>query len=110
MNKYEMLYILNTEATDEVKESIIARFETLVKENGGEVESIDKWGVRKLAYAINYKQEGYYVLMTFACEPSLIKELDRVAGINENVLRRLITKRNAQLKLGEFYEQGISYW
>lgn len=95
MTKYEMLYILNTEATDEVKEAIIARFEQLVKDNGGEVESIDKWGNKKLAYPIDYKQEGYYVLMTFTSEPSLIKELDRVAGINENVLRRLITKRNA---------------
>lgn len=95
MTKYEMLYILNTEASDEVKEAVIGRFENLVKENGGEVESIDKWGNRKLAYAIDYKTEGYYVLMTFACDPSLIKELDRIAGINENVLRRLITKREA---------------
>ena len=95
MTKYEMLYILTADSTDEVKESIIAKFEQLVKENGGEVESIDKWGTRKLAYAIDYKTEGYYVLMTFASEPALIAELDRVAGINENVLRRLITKRIA---------------
>lgn len=92
--KYEMLYILNTEASDEVKESIIQRFQALVTDNGGVVESTDKWGAKKLAYPINYKVEGYYVLMTFTCDPSLIKELDRVAGINENVLRRLITKRN----------------
>ncbi len=95
MTKYEMLYILNAELTDEAKEAIIAKFEQLVKDNGGEVESIDKWGLRKLAYAIDYKSEGYYVLMQFTSETSLIKELDRVAGINENVLRRLITKRYA---------------
>ncbi len=95
MTKYEMLYILNAEATDEVKEAIINRFEAIVKDNGGEVEAIDKWGNKKLAYAIDYKTEGYYVLMTFACDPSLIKEIDRIAGINENVIRRLITKRNA---------------
>lgn len=95
MTKYEMLYILNAEATDETKEAIIAKFESLVKDNGGEVESIEKWGNKKLAYAIDYKTEGYYVLMNFASDPSLIKELDRVAGINENVLRRLITKHNA---------------
>ena len=63
MTKYEMLYILTADSTDEVKEGIIAKFEQLVKENGGEVESIDKWGVKKLAYAIDYKTEGYYVLM-----------------------------------------------
>ncbi|MBQ3165894.1 MAG: 30S ribosomal protein S6 [Clostridia bacterium] len=95
MTKYEMLYILNAELNDEAKEAIIAKFEQLVKDNGGEVEGIDKWGNKKLAYAINYKTEGYYVLMNFTSDPSFVKELDRVAGINENVLRRLITKRNA---------------
>lgn len=95
MTKYEMLYILNAELNDEAKEAIIAKFEQLVKDNGGEVEGIDKWGNKKLAYAINYKTEGYYVLMNFTSYPSFVKELDRVAGINENVLRRLITKRNA---------------
>ena len=92
MNKYEMLYILSTDLTDEVRESLIAKFESIVKENGGEVESTDKWGVKKLAYAINYKTEGFYVLMTFSAEPSLIKEIDRVAGITEGMMRRLITK------------------
>ena len=95
MTKYEMIYILNAELNDEAKEAIIAKFEQLVKDNGGEVEGIDKWGNKKLAYAINYKTEGYYVLMNFTSDPSFVKELDRVAGINENVLRRLITKRNA---------------
>ena len=92
MNKYEMLYILDTAMQDEQREAIIAKFEAVVKNNGGAVESIDKWGVKKLAYPIDYKAEGYYVLMTFECAPSLIKELKRVVGISEGVLRRLVTK------------------
>ncbi len=92
MNKYEMLYILANDLTDEAKDAIVAKFESVVKENGGEVESTDKWGTKKLAYAINYKTEGYYVLMTFSAQPSLIKELDRVAGITEGMMRRLISK------------------
>lgn len=92
MNKYEMLYILATDLTDEAKDAIVAKFESIVKESGGEVESTDKWGVKKLAYAINYKTEGFYVLMTFSAQPTLIKELDRVAGITEGMMRRLITK------------------
>lgn len=92
MNKYEMLYILGVDLADDQKDAIVAKFENIVKENGGEVENTDKWGVKKLAYAINYKTEGYYVLMTFSCKPELIKEIDRVAGITEGMMRRMISK------------------
>lgn len=92
MNKYEMLYILGVDLSDEAKDAIIAKFENVVKEGGGEVEATDKWGVRKLAYPINYKNDGYYVLMTFTCKPELVKELDRVAGITEGMMRRMISK------------------
>ena len=95
MKKYEMLYIIDNALADEAKEQIIAKFENLVKENGGVVEASDKWGAKKLAYAIDYKTEGYYVLLTFESEPDFVKELDRVAGITENVLRRMISVRNA---------------
>ena len=95
MKKYEMLYILDNAIDDEAKEAVVAKFENLVKDNGGTVEAIDKWGTKKLAYAIDYKTEGYYVLMTFESETSFVKELDRVAGITASVLRRLITVRNA---------------
>ncbi len=93
MTKYEMLYILSTKLEDEAKDAIIAKFEGIVTEAGGKVEGIDKWGVKKLAYAINYQTEGYYVLMTFECETSVIAEITRVAGITEGMLRQMVTKR-----------------
>ena len=93
MTKYEMLYIISTKLEDEAKEAVIAKFEGIVKNAGGTVESIDKWGVKKLAYAINYQTEGYYVLMTFECDPSVIAEITRVAGITEGMLRQMVTKR-----------------
>lgn len=92
MNKYEMLYILDATATDEAKEATIAKIEAIVTENGGTVEKTDKWGVKKLNYPINYKAEGYYVLMNFECDPALVAELTRVCGINELIIRNLITK------------------
>ncbi len=92
MRKYEMLYILSTELADETRDNIISKFENVVKENGGSVEKVDKWGVKKLVYPINYKTEGYYVLMTFESDVNLITELKRVAGITDGILRRLITK------------------
>ena len=72
---------------------MIAKFEGVVKNNGGVVEKTEKWGVKKLAYPIDYKTEGYYVLMTFECDATLVQEMKRVVGITEHVMRRLITKR-----------------
>ena len=93
MTKYEMLYILDASLTDEAKEGIITKFEDLVKNNGGVVEKTDRWGVKKLQYPINYKSEGYYVLMTFEAEKSIVVEIKRIAGITDGIIRRLITKR-----------------
>ena len=93
MTKYEMLYILDAALADEAKESIIKKFESLVTENGGVVENIDRWGVKKLQYPINYKTEGYYVLMTFEAAKTLVEEIKRIAGITDGLIRRLITKR-----------------
>lgn len=87
-----MLYILKSDLTDEARDAVIAKFENIVKESGGAVEKIDKWGVRKLAYDIDYKSEGFYVLMTFASEASALVELERVANITEEMLRRLVVK------------------
>lgn len=93
MTKYEMLYILDASLTDEAKESVIKKFEDLVTGNGGIVEKTDRWGVKKLQYPINYKTEGYYVLMMFEAERTLVVEIKRVAGITDGIIRRLITKR-----------------
>ena len=92
MRKYEMLYILNATLTYEEKDAIIAKFENVVKESDGNVCKVDKWGVKKLAYPINYKTEGFYVLMSFEATTTVVAELKRIAGITDGVIRRLITK------------------
>ncbi len=94
MAKYEMLYLLNNELTDEAKEAEIAKYEGIVKAMNGNVVSTDKWGTKKTAYPINYKTEAYYVLMTFEADGKVVEELKRVAGIDADVVRRLITKLN----------------
>ena len=93
MTKYEMLYILDVDLAEESKEAIIKKFEDLVTGNGGVIEKTDRWGVKKLCYPINYKSEGYYVLMQFELEKSKVLELEHVAAITDGVIRRMITKR-----------------
>ena len=93
MKTYEMLYVLDAAISDEAKEKLVAKFENIVSNDGGKVVSTDKWGVKKLAYPIKYKTDGYYVLMTFEAESAVVDELDRVAGLSAEVLRRMITKK-----------------
>jgi small subunit ribosomal protein S6 len=93
MTKYEMLYILDASLTDEAKDALIAKVEDLVNKNGGVIEKTERWGLKKLQYPINYKSEGFYVLMQFEAEKTFVEELKRVIGITDGIIRRLITKR-----------------
>ena len=93
MTKYEMLYILDNSLSDEAKDGIIKKVEDLVTANGGQIEKTERWGTKKLQYPINYKSEGYYVLMTFEAEKTLVVEIKRIVGITDGIIRRLITKR-----------------
>ena len=91
MKTYEMLYVVDSSVADEVKDGIQKKFEDVVTSANGSVVSVEKMGVKKLAYPINYKTDGNYVLFTFEAEGSVVKELDRVAGLTLEVLRRMIT-------------------
>ena len=91
MKTYEMLYVLDTSAADEVKDAVQKKFEDVVTSFGGNVVSVEKLGVKKLAYPISDKTDGNYVAFTFEAVGSAIKELDRVAGLTAEVLRRMIT-------------------
>ena len=93
MNKYEMLYIIDNDVQDEQKEVVINRLSDVVTNAGGVVENIDKWGTRKYAYPINYKNEGYYVLMNFESDPTVPGELDRQIRIMDETVRAMILKK-----------------
>ena len=65
MNKYEVVYIIDPAVEDEARKALIAKFNDLITGNGGSVDKVEEWGKRRLAYAIDYKTEGYYVLVNF---------------------------------------------
>ena len=89
---YEVVYIIDPAQGEENTAALVAKFKTLAEQNGSAVE-VEEWGSRKLAYPINYKTEGYYVLMTFTSEPSFPKELDRVLRITDGIMRSLTSAR-----------------
>jgi len=75
---------------------------SIIEKNGGEIVKVDNWGKRKLAYEIEKRKEGYYVLFLFRSSGDLVEELERNYRINNNVIRYLTVKR----KESECEEKG----
>ena len=93
MNRYEMIYIIDADLEEAARKELIEKVSALITNNGGEIEKVDEtWGKRRLAYAIDYKTEGWYVLVNFKAPVDLPRELERNLQINENVLRYLVIK------------------
>ena len=92
MNKYELIYIIDTALEEGARKDLIEKFNGIITANGGEVTKVDEWGKRRLAYAIDYKTEGYYVYVAFNAAPELPRELSRNLGINESIIRSQIVK------------------
>lgn len=90
--KYELMYIINPNLSEEETAAVVEKFKALVEQNGT-LEEVEEMGKRKLAYEINYISEGYYVLVKFTSGPDFPAELDRVLGITDGILRSLITRR-----------------
>ena len=94
MNKYEAMYIVTPEMEDEAIKGVIEKFSGIITANGGEIEKTDEWGRKKLAYPIDYKTEGYYVLVNFAAAPELPRELERNFRNDEIILRYMVVRQN----------------
>ena len=92
MNQYEVMYVIDAALEDGARVELINRFSELVKKNGGEIDRVDEWGKRRLAYTINYKTEGYYVLMYIKGPSELPRELERNMQISDSVLRYLVVR------------------
>ena len=96
MNRYELTYIIDTALEETARKELIEKVSALIAANGGEVEKVDEepWGkgAKRLAYPINYKTEGWYVLVTFKAPADLPRELERNLEIYDSVLRYLVVK------------------
>ena len=92
MTEYEVLYILSPKLEDAARDELIERFKSVVTSAGGSAEAV-KWGVRKLAYRINFMNEGFYVLMNFTAPEDIPAELERQMRITDAVMRFIVTKK-----------------
>ena len=89
MKKYELIYILRTDSDDETRQKIQDKLKGIIETNG-EVEAVDVWGNKKLAYQIQKMSDGYYVLVKFTAGPEVPKELDRNLKIMDQAIRHMI--------------------
>ena len=95
MNKYEVLYVIDPAMEDEPRKELIERFSGIITGNGGTVDKIDEWGKRRLAYPINFKNEGYCVLLHMTAAPEFPRELERNLQISDQIMRYLVTRIEA---------------
>ncbi len=87
------MYIISQDANDEQKEALIAKFSKMVEDKGGKIISLEKLGMKKFAYPINFKNEGYYVLMTFEAQPALVDEMNKLMNITEHIVRQMFIRK-----------------
>lgn len=91
INSYETLFVIDADLTEEETKALVEKFTKLIADNG-EIEETAEWGKRHLAYPINDKTEGYYVLVNFKSEATLPSELERIFGITEGILRSIVIR------------------
>ncbi len=90
--KYEVVFVVNPEFTEEAAKGLLDKFSGIITDNGGAVEKVDEWGKKKLAYPINDLTDGYYYVVDFTAKADVPAELDRVFNITDGILRSLIVK------------------
>ena len=95
MNKYELLYIISSDVAEEKREELIKKFSSYVENKGGIVEGIDKWGMRKLAYPINFRNEGFYVLMNITMDAQEVDAMAKLMNITEGIVRQMFVRKDA---------------
>lgn len=92
MNRYESIFIINPDVGEENIKTIVEKFKSLF-ESSAQLENIDEWGKRKLAYLIADKSEGYYVFVNFSAEPEFPRELERIYKITDGIIKYMVIKK-----------------
>lgn len=90
MNNYELMYIIPSQSSDEEKETLIAQVNSMIEKDNGKIESVERIGNKKLAYEINKKREGYYVLVNFTADAEVPNKLGSLLSITNNIMRYII--------------------
>ena len=92
MNQYETVFILTPVLSDEQMKETVAKFRDLLTDNGAEILNEEAWGLKKMAYAIDKKSTGFYCLIEFKGEPTIVNTLETGYRRDERVIRYMTTR------------------
>jgi small subunit ribosomal protein S6 len=92
MNSYEVMFIVDPDMGEENVTATVEKFKNMIEQKAT-LDSFAEWGKRRLAYLINDKSEGYYVLATMTAEPAFPAELERVFKITDGIMRYLVLRK-----------------
>jgi small subunit ribosomal protein S6 len=92
VDTYEAMLIIIPELDEEQVENTISRFQTIIERTGGEVGNVNHWGRRKLAYEIDHRTDGFYLVMEFTAGERTLTELKRILRVSDDVLRHMIVR------------------
>jgi small subunit ribosomal protein S6 len=98
MRVYEELFIVRPDAPEEEIDQLIEQLTTLIASQGGNVDKSDKWGVRKLAYRVQKRTEGFYILLQFVAKPETVMELERRLRVTDMVMKFLTVRIDEKMK------------
>lgn len=98
MRIYEQLFIVRPDAAEPEIDSYLEQITGLISGAGGNVRKLEKWGIRKLAYPVEKRHEGYYVLLEYSATPDVVKEIERRFRVSDLVLKYLTVRIDERLK------------
>ena len=98
MRIYEELFIVRPDITEEEADHIVDQVKSVITNAAGTVDKVEKWGVRKLAYRVGKRNEGYYILIQFSAVSSTGKEVERRLRVNDAVLKFISVRIDEKLK------------
>lgn len=98
MRIYEELFIIRPDASDEEIDQLSGQLKQVITDAGGTIEKEDRWGKRRLAYRVQKRDEGFYVLLHFSCGPEVVKELERRLRVTDLVLKYLTVRMDQKLQ------------
>jgi len=106
MRIYEELFVARPDVTDEEIDPFIEQLTKMITSQGGTVDKSDKWGIRKLAYRVQKRTEGYYVLLQFTAGPEAVKEIERRLRVSDMVMKFITVRIDEKLKKIEKRKKG----
>ena len=92
MRKYEVMAIISPDVDERQLQPIVDKYTAIITKEGGTVANVDIWGRRHLAYPIQKKTEGLYAVIDLTCEPASVSEMNRLMGIDEQVMRTKVMR------------------